>query len=139
MISIRESILRCSLKPRTESDLPGRLRMLFPRYSLLPDSARPYLHYVEDVLKLLPGIHMVRVNARIGTVLVLYDQAICTARQILRWVDIVVDTGFEIAHEMEGAEAKDEADIASVLRQRLVLRLPQCSADRETERRSEKC
>jgi len=126
MINIRESILRCNLKPRVESDLPGRLRILFPRYSLLPNSVRPYLHYVEDVLKLLPGVHTVGVNARIGTVLVLYDQTICTARQILRWVDIVVDTGIEIAHEMEGAEAKDKMDIASIVRQRLILRLPQC-------------
>ncbi len=139
MINIRDSILRCCLKPRVESDLPGRLRLLFPRYALLPDSAGPYLHYVEDVLKLLPGIHTVRVNARIGTVLVLYDQAICTTRQILRWVDIVVDTGIEIAHEMEGAERKDEADIASVVRQRLVLRLPQLREGRKTKRRSEKC
>ena len=126
MINIRESILRCNLKPRVKSDLPGRLRILFPRYSLLPNSARPSIHYVEDVLKLLPGVHTVRVNARIGTVLVLYDQTICTAHQILRWVDIVVDTGIEIAHEMEGAEAKDEMDIASIVRQRLILRLPQC-------------
>ena len=127
MINLREGILRCNLKPRVESDLPGRLRMLFPRYALLPDSARPYLHYVEDVLKLLPGVHTVRVNARIGTALVLYDQTICTTRQILRWVDIVVDTGIEIAREMEDTEEKDETDIASVVRERLILRLPQGS------------
>ncbi len=139
MINIRDGILRCSLKPRMESDLPGRLRMLFPRYTLLPDSARPYLHYVEDVLKLLPGVHTIRVNARIGTVLVLYDQAVCTTRQILRWVDIVVDTGIEIVHEMEDAEMKDEAEIASFVRERLVLRLPQCSEGNHTKRRSEKC
>ena len=139
MINIREGILRCNLKPRVESDLPGRLRMLFPRYALLPDSARPYLHYVEDVLKLLPGVHTVRVNTRIGTVLVLYNQAICTTRQILRWVDIVVDTGIEIAHELEGAETKSEADIEHVVRQRLVLRLPQCRESKKTKRRSETC
>ena len=126
MINIREGILRCNLKPRVESDLPGRLRILFPRYSLLPDSAMPYLHYVEDVLKLLPGVHTVRVNARIGTALVLYDQAICTTRQILRWVDIVVDTGIEIAQEMKNAGIKDETIIAPTVRQRLILRLPQC-------------
>ncbi len=139
MINFRESILRCNLKPRVESDLPGRLRLLFPRYASLPDSARPYLHYVEDVLKLLPGVRTVRVNARIGTVLVLYDQAICTIRQILRWVDIVVDTGIEIAREMEDTETKSEADIASVVRQRLVLRLPQCRESKKAKRRSEKC
>ena len=129
MINIRESILKCNLKPRVESNLPGRLRLLFPRYTLLPDSTRPYLHYVEDVLKLLPGVRTVRINARIGTVLVIYDQTICTARQILRWVDIVVDTGIEIAHEMEDEKAKDEAEIASAVRQKLILRLPQCDED----------
>ena len=139
MINIREGILRCSLKPRVESDLPGRLRILFPRYSLLPDSAGPYLHYVEDVLKLLSGVHTVKVNARIGTVLVLYDQAVCTTRQILRWVDIVVDTGIEIAHEMEDTKEKNETDIASIVRKRLVLRLPQCREGDHTQGRSEKC
>jgi len=139
MISIRESILKCSLKPRVESDLPGRLRILFPRYSLLPDSVGPYLHYVEDVLKLLSGVHTVKVNARIGTVLVLYDQAICTTRQILRWVDIVVDTGIEIAHEMEDTKGKNETDIVSIVRKRLILRLPQCREDDHTQGRSEKC
>ena len=139
MINIRESILKCNLKPRVESDLPGRLRLLFPRYALLPDSARPYLHYVEDVLKLLPGVRTVRVNARIGTVLVMYDQTICTTRQILRWVDIVVDTGIEIAHGMEDEKAKDETEIASAVRQKLILRLPQSDKDQKAKRRPEKC
>ena len=135
MTDIRESILRCILKPRVESDLPGRLRMLFPRHAMLPDSARPYLHYVEDVLKLLPGVQTVRLNPRIGTVLVMYDRALCSARQILRWVDIVVDTGIGIANEMKNGRAKDETDIASMVRQRLMLRLPQ----EKTTGRSEKC
>ncbi len=139
MINIREGILRCNLKPRVESDLPGRLRMLFPHCAMLPDSIGPYLHYVEDVLKLLPGIHTVRVNARIGSVLVLYDQAVCTTRQVLRWVDIIVDTGIEIAHELEGTGIKNEADIATTVRQRLVLRLPQCRESKKAKRRSEKC
>ena len=139
MINIREGILRCNLKPRVESDLPGRLRMLFPRYALLPDSAKPYLHYVEDVLKLLPGVHAVRVNARIGTVLVFYDHSVCTTRQILRWVDIVVDTGIEIAHELEDAETKSETHIASMVRQRLVLRLPQCRESKKEKRWSGTC
>ena len=127
MINCRERIIRYSLKPRVESALPGRLRMAFPHCSSLPVSAEPYLHYVEDVLKLLPGVYTVRVSARIGTVLVLYDQAVCTTRQILRWVDIVVDTGLEIARETAREEVKSEAEIASIVRQRLVLRLPQCT------------
>ena len=139
MINIRESILKCNLKPRVESNLPGRLRLLFPRYALLPDSARPYLHYVEDVLKLLPGVRTVRVNARIGTVLVMYDQTICTTRRILRWVDIVAEIGIEIAHEVEDEKAKDETEIVSAVRQKLMLRLPECSEDQKAKRRPEKC
>ncbi len=73
MISFRERMIRYNLKPRVESDLPGRLRMSFPHCLSLPDSAEPYLHYVEDVLKLLPGVYSVRFSARIGTVLVLYN------------------------------------------------------------------
>ena len=81
----------------------------------------------EQAKALLPGVYTVRVSARIGTVLVLYDQAVCTTRQILRWVDIVVDTGLEIARETAREELKSEAEIASIVRQRLVLRLPQCT------------
>ena len=69
----------------------------------------------------------------------MFDQTVCTARQILRWVDIVVDTGIEIARELEDAVAKDEKDIASLVRQRLVLRLPQCRESEKTKRRSETC
>lgn len=137
MISIRENILRCSLKPKVESDLPGRLRILFPRYMLLPDSARPYLHYAEDVLKILPGIHTVRLNPRIGTVLVLYDQAVCTAPQILRWIDIAADTGIGVAREIEISGIKEERKIASLVRQRLILQIPQCHHPQKTERKSE--
>ena len=125
MIDIHESIIRCGLKPRVACDLPGRLRMLFPRHALLPDAAKPYLHDVEEILKLLPGVHTVRVNLRIGTVLVLYDPSLCSARHILRWIDMIVDTGMEIAHEMNRNEIKDARDIASFVRQKLWMRLPQ--------------
>lgn len=137
MNKLQETLLRCSLKPRLECDLPGRLRMAFPRYTKLPDAAKPYLHYVEDVLKMLPGVQSVQVNPRIGTVLVLYDKACCSARQILRWVDIVVDTGIEIAGELdlkESAEEKaskdakekaKEEEISALVLKRLILRLPQ--------------
>ena len=123
MIDPRERLIRHCLKPRVECDLPGRLRLRFARHALLPEAAVPYLHYVEDVLKLLPGVQAVQLNPRIGTILVLYEPKTVSARQILRWVDIVVDTGLEIAREI-GAEAVEEAELAGKVRARLVLRLP---------------
>ena len=56
MNSLEEGFIRRSLKPRVDCDIPGRLRFSFTRYALLPEAAKPYLHYVEDVLKLLPGV-----------------------------------------------------------------------------------
>ena len=52
MNSLEEGFIRRSLKPRVDCDIPGRLRLSFARYALLPEAAKPYLHYVEDVLKL---------------------------------------------------------------------------------------
>ena len=124
MIDLQESLIRRCLRPKVECDLPGRLRLRFARHALLPEEAKPYLHYVEDVLKLLPGVHTVRLNPRIGTILVLYAPEAASARQILRWVDIVVDTGLEIAREIKADDEISEDDLAEVVRSRLLLRLP---------------
>ena len=70
---VGETFLRHCLKPRVECDLPGRLRMRFRHSEQLSKEALPYLHYVQDVLTMLPGVTDVTVNARIGTALVLYD------------------------------------------------------------------
>ncbi len=121
---IGETFLRHCLKPRVECDLPGRLRLRFRHSEQLPKEALSYLHYVQDVLKMLPGVTEVTVNARIGTVLVIYDAGTTNTRQILRWVDIVVDTGLEIAKEIKPEEV-DEESLGRVVRQRLILRLPQ--------------
>ena len=106
--------------------------MKFSKYDMLPKEALPYLHYVRDVLAMLPGVNDVTVNARIGTVLVLYDANKTNSRQIMRWVDIVVDTGIEIAKDKEW-EGKDEAEIEQLVRDRLILRLPQQSRASEAE------
>ena len=129
MNSLEEGFIRRSLKPRVDCDIPGRLRLSFARHALLPEAAKPYLHYVEDVLKLLPGVREVRLNPRIGTILVLYNPSEAGSRQILRWVGIVVDTGLEIARELEGSEPVDESALADRVRRELVLRLPRAGEE----------
>ena len=121
---VGETFLRHCLKPRVECDLPGRLRMRFRHSEQLPKEALPYLHYVQDVLTMLPGVTDVTVNARIGTALVLYDAQTTSSRQILRWVDIVVDEGICISKEDVWQNA-GEKELEEIVRQRLILRLPQ--------------
>ena len=124
MNKFSEGFLRLCLKPTVECDLPGRLRLSFGKYRLLPKEAEPYLHYIQDVLQLLPGVFSAQINPRIGTILIQYDAKITNTRAILRWVDIVVDEGIRLSKEdiWQGAS---EADLAQLVRQRLILRLPQ--------------
>ena len=106
-----------------ECNLPGRLRLSFGKYRLLPKEALPYLHYIRDVLRLLSGVSDAEINPRIGTVLIRYDASVTSARAILRWVDIVVDEGIRLSKEDIWQNA-DEEKLEEIVRKRLILRLP---------------
>ena len=121
MTKMEESFLRLCLHPKVECDLPGRLRISFSKYHLLPKEALPYLHYIRDVLQLLPGITDAEINPRIGTVLIRYDAALTNTRAILRWVDI---EGICISKE-ELWQNAGEKELEEIVRKRLILRLPQ--------------
>ena len=69
---IETALIRHYLKPTVTSDLPGRLRLSFKGYQMLPKEALPYLHYVQDVMTMLPGVRDAQVNPRIGTALVTF-------------------------------------------------------------------
>ena len=102
MALVRDSFIRLCLKPSVECDLPGRLRLRFGRFELLPKAALPYLHYIEDILCMLAGVREVRVNARIGTILILYDAQMTSSAAILHWVDAVVEEGLRMARRGAG-------------------------------------
>ena len=123
MNKMEESFLRLCLHPKVECDLPGRLRISFSKYHLLPKEALPYLHYIQNVLQLLPGVSGAEVNPRIGTALIRYDAKQTTAQAILRWIDLVVDEGICIFREVAWQGASEE-ELANLARNRLKLRLP---------------
>lgn len=78
------ALIRHYLKPTVTSDLPGRLRLSFKGYQMLPKEALPHLHYVQDVMTMLPGVRGAQVNPRIGTALVTYDASMINREEILR-------------------------------------------------------
>lgn len=124
MNKLEDCFLRLCLKPNITCNLPGRLRLSFSKYHLLPKEALPYLHYIRDILIMLSGVTDAQVNPRIGTVLICYNPEVTNARAILRWVDIVVDEGIRISKENLWQDA-DEAALREIVRKRLILRLPQ--------------
>ena len=123
---IEDAYLRHCLKHTVSCDLPGRLRLAFPKYKLLPKEALPYLHYVKDVLTMLPGVKDTVINPRIGSMLVLYDTEATTPKEIQRWMSTVVDTGIELVREIDWQTAAiDEQAIEQKARERLAERLKQ--------------
>lgn len=127
MGKIEEAMIRHWLKPDVTCNLPGRMRMTFRSYKRLPKEAQPYLHYIRDILTLLPGVSDVQINARIGTVLVLYEPKQTSSEQILDWVSTVVEAGLELYRETDWQQAASvsEEEWEKCIRARLVLRLPQ--------------
>ena len=129
MALVRDSFIRLCLKPSVECDLPGRLRLRFGRFELLPKAALPYLHYIEDILGMLAGVREVRVNARIGTILILYDAQMTSSAAILHWVDAVVEEGLRMAREKDWSKAVDEAELVHLARRRLTMLLPRAGGE----------
>ena len=122
MNALQERILRACLKPAVECDLPGRLRLRFAKADRLPEQALPYLHYIPEVMQLLPGVGEVSYNVRIGTVLVKYDAQRVSSARILEWIGAVVDEGAALAGE--GAwEASDEEKLCALALERLKRRV----------------
>ena len=123
---IEDAYLRHCLKHTVSCDLPGRLRLTFPKYKLLPKEALPYLHYVKDVMTMLPGVKDTVINPRIGSMLVLYDTEATTPKEIQRWMSTVVDMGLELVREIDWQTAAvDERAIEQRARERLAERLKQ--------------
>ena len=118
---IEDAYLRHCLKHTVSCDLPGRLRLTFPKYKLLPKEALPYLHYVKDVMTMLPGVKDTVINPRIGSML-----DVTTPKEIQRWMSAVVDTGLEFVREIDWQTAAiDERAIEQKARERLAERLKQ--------------
>ena len=119
---VEEGLIRLCLTPKVISDLPGRLRISYPRYKLLPKEALPYLHYAQDAMKLLPGVIDVQLNLRIGTVLITYA-APADTETIFEWYHTLIDTGFKYVNHMDWTQMIDEKELVRVLREHLEQKL----------------
>mgnify|MGYP006869166397 CR=1 FL=1 len=116
-------MIRWYLKPHIESDLPGRLRMSFAHFHKLPKEALPYLHYVQDVFDMIDGVSEVRVNPQIGTLLIVYESARVSSEGLRCWLNTVVETGVEIARELERSVPVEEETVRNLAKKRLQSRL----------------
>ena len=80
---------------------------------------------------MLAGVREVRVNARIGTILILYDAQMTSSAAILHWVDAVVEEGLRMAREKDWSKAVDEAELVHLARRRLTMLLPRAGKENQ--------
>mgnify|MGYP007069973806 CR=1 FL=1 len=132
VFGIPSAFLRGALRAEITCNLPGRLRLAYPAYRMLPEGAEPYLHYIGDAVGLLRGVKTVEYNARIGTLLIRYDSSLLSSGDVLAWMDTLVEEGICLAGSMErSGRTFSEQDIVRLATGRLQARL------RQPQRRSE--
>ncbi len=123
-MALQDYLIRFLLRRNIVSDLPGRLRLYFPHYHQLPPKAFPYLSYIQEVLLLWPGVEEVRVNGRIGSILIHYNPAHTSRDNIMGWINRVIEVGMALAREIDWTQEPPEAMIRNMAKQRLQQYLP---------------
>lgn len=116
-------LLKWFMKPRVESDIPGRLRLSFPKYHLLPKGAAPYLHHIETLYLMVPGVQSVRLTPQIGTMLITYDPEKTSRAQLLQWTDMVFLTGAELLRRLASLPPATEDQVIRLAQDMLAPRL----------------
>jgi Ca2+-transporting ATPase len=127
----------------------GRVRLVVPGLRRSPERERS----IELPLRALPGVHLARASAWTGTVLVLFDPAVCSLQQVVdaaraaaapRLPSLVSDTGERAAietaprpplHEVPPAEVEWHALDARVVTHRLRVDPARGLTSAEAERR----
>ena len=114
-------LLRHYLRVEVESDLPGRLRVCYPAYPKFPPEVKDYLHYVKEALMMPKGVTEVRLNERIGSILICYDPAKMSGERLLNWVRILTETGLSFASDenLRMTETEIERAARAILEKRV--------------------
>ena len=69
------------------------------------------MHYAEEALEMLPGVTKATVNVYTGSILIEYDRKKTSATKVLRWIDIIVDTGVKVDMSYTGERIPSEQEL----------------------------
>ena len=117
-------VVKKMLSYKVKSDLPGRLRIVFEHYEMLPQEAAQYLHYINDAVKMLNGITKVELNILTGSILLVSDKSL-NNKKILNWIDTIINEGLAVYEELAKEKLSDRKVIEKKAEQYLKQRLAQ--------------
>ena len=117
-------VVKKMLSYKVKSDLPGRLRIVFEHYEMLPQETAQYLHYINDAVKMLNGITKVELNILTGSILLVSDKSL-NNKKILNWIDTIINEGLAVYEELAKEKLSDRKVIEKKAEQYLKQRLAQ--------------
>lgn len=110
-VMLKNLIAKKMLSYTVKCNLPGRLRIAFEHYEMLPKGSEQYLHYINEAIMFLQGIDKVQVNLMTGSILCTYSNKDLKNTTILQWIDKIIDEGFEIYKELAKENIANERQI----------------------------
>lgn len=116
-------ILKRALSCSGVSGGNGQAELRLPLFNLLPKEAAPHLHFVDNAMRLLPGVNSAEVSPSEGLLRVSYEPELWTPAELRQWYDALLSTGLEYAASTDISRmTPDQA--AGELSQQMEQRLP---------------
>ena len=116
---IKQYLQKKIFKTEVVSDLPGRLRLKLVHYKTFPKEAIEYIAYIEEAILIFKGIESVQFNTAIGSILITYQPKETCKNDILKWIDIIIQTGINNAKLIEQYGQSDRIYLKKAIEEKL--------------------
>ncbi len=123
MNQLTRNLIRRALEPSVTNGAPGEMQLRFSLLRLLPDNMRGYLHYLENVLTMLPGVISAPLNASRTGADIRYDPSRTAPGIILDWYRKFLEEGMDCLSSPAFQHMREE-EIVSALTERMQRHLP---------------
>lgn len=94
-------------KVKIVHSIPGRLRLLIPGLSDVPEDFKKYEHYITDFILSKKGIKSVEYCFKTSKALIYYSPEILSAEQITDWLNMIWKTVMNHSELYEGKSLEE--------------------------------
>lgn len=94
-MSLKKQLIKNYLKMQLISNEPGRMKIRIGNLPKLDEKYETFESSVIELLKILPGITNIETAFGTGDMTINYNQALLTPKQVMRWINVVVDVAID--------------------------------------------
>lgn len=92
MLGLKKQLIKSYINIKVVQNLPGALTLKIANLSKIGDQYKGYDLQVFELIKMLEGIADIKVDFGSELATIYYDQAKLSTQQILKWLNVVIDT-----------------------------------------------